>query len=67
MKKLIILIISFLFLFFTVNSSGRMIDYFIRAIGAGGTVPSAGDTILWDASGDKVLWDASGDEVLWEN
>ena len=65
MPKLIIGIILFLILFFTVNSSGRMMDYFIRSARSGGSI-SSGDTILWDASGDKMLWDASGDEVLWE-
>ena len=65
MPKLIIGIILVLLLFFAVNSSGRMMDYFIRSTGSGGSV-SSGDTIIWDASGDKILWDASGDEVLWE-
>jgi len=64
MPKVVIGIILILVLFFTVNSSGRMMDYFIRATGA--SAPISGDTILWDASGDKILWDASGDEVLWE-
>jgi len=65
MPKFIIGIIIALVLFFAVNSSGRMMDYFIRATGSSAVV-SSGDTILWDASGDKMLWDASGDEVLWE-
>lgn len=65
MPKLIVGIILVLTLFFAVSSSGRMMDYFIRATGSSAVV-SSGDTILWDATNDKILWDASGDEVLWE-
>ena len=66
-KILIALVIVFLFLF-TVESSGHMLDYFIRppltaTLGGGGGVNS----ILWEAApGDAIIWDASGDEVLWE-
>jgi hypothetical protein len=48
-------------------ANSRLLGYeFIRPISFGQEAPSAGDSVLWDATNDKVLWDASGDEVLWE-